>query len=300
MARLSSADATPYRHSERDQRIYRSLAEQASLRMEAARLLTQTERRARQLTTSAEVSQIASSILDLNYLLPRIVDLIRDSFGYDHVQIFLMDDKDNFAELRASTGDAGRQLLEIRHKLQKGSPSVIGQVTANGKPTIASDTADARVVHRPNPYLPNTRSEMAIPLKLKGKVVGALDVQSNQPNAFDDDDIQVLTTLAAQISVAIDNAQLFEQARSRANEMSFLFDVTTAAASAETLQGAIQNVANELRNSLNALSVSIYLPQKYVDARRERIHDAGTGRAGGVGSAAVGTCRKCGSTHETT
>ncbi|MEO8397002.1 MAG: GAF domain-containing protein, partial [Chloroflexota bacterium] len=255
----------PYHHSERDQRIYRSLAEQASLRMEAARLLTQTERRARQLTTSAEVSQIASSILDLNYLLPRIVDLIRDSFEYDHVQVFLMDDMDNFAELRASTGDAGRQLIEIRHKLQKGSSSVIGQVTAYGNPTIASDTADARVVHRPNPYLPNTRSEMAIPLKLKGKVVGALDVQSNEPNAFDDDDIQVLTTLAAQISVAIDNAQLFEQARSRANEMSFLFDVTTAAASAETLQAAIQNVANELRDSLNALSVSIYLPQKYVD-----------------------------------
>ncbi|MFN8560038.1 MAG: GAF domain-containing protein, partial [Anaerolineae bacterium] len=261
----------PYRHTERDLRIYRSLAEQASLRLEAARLLAQTERRARQLTTSAEVSQIASSILDLGILLPRIVDLIRDSFGYDHVQIFLMDDQNQFAELRASTGDAGRQLLEIRHKLEKGSPSVIGAVTANGQPTIASDTADARVVHRPNPYLPLTRSEMAIPLKLKGQVVGALDVQSNQPNAFDDDDIQVLTTLAAQISVAIDNAQLFEQARQRANEMSFLFDVTTAAASAETLQGAIQNVANELLHSLSALSASIYLPQRYVDADENEI-----------------------------
>ncbi len=254
-----------YRHTERDGRIYRSLAEQASLRMEATRLLTQTERRARQLQTSADVSQIASSILDLNLLLPRIVDLIRDAFNYDHVQIFLMDETDTYAELRASTGQAGRQLLEIRHKLQKGSSSVIGRVTELGEATIASDTADAHVVHRPNPYLPNTRSEMAIPLKLKGQVVGALDVQSNQPNAFDDDDVQVTTALAAQISVAIDNAQLFEQARSRASEMSFLFDVTTAAASAETLQGAIQNVANELQRSLTALSVSFYLPQRYID-----------------------------------
>ncbi len=189
-----------------------------------------------------------------------------NSFGYDHVQIFLMDENDQFAELRASTGDPGRQLLEIRHKLQKGSASVIGTVTATGESTIASDTADARVIHRPNPYLPNTRSEAAIPLKLKGRVVGALDVQSNQPNAFDDDDVQVLTTLAAQISVAIDNAQLFEQARQRATEMSFLFDVTTAAASAETLQGAIQNVADELLRSLDGLSVSIYLPQVFVDS----------------------------------
>ncbi|MCC6804188.1 MAG: GAF domain-containing protein, partial [Anaerolineae bacterium] len=261
----------PYRHTERDLRIYSSLAEQASLRLEAARLLTQTERRARQLTTSAEVSQIASSILDLSILLPRIVDLIHDSFGYDHVQIFLMDDQNKFAELRASTGEAGRQLLEIRHKLERGSASVIGKVTASGQPTIASDTADATVVHRPNPYLPRTRSEMAIPFKLKGHVVGALDVQSNQPNAFDDDDIQVLTTLAAQISVAIDNAQLFEQARQRANEMSFLFDVTTAAASAETLQGAIQNVANELLHSLEALSASVYLPKLYVDAEDNEV-----------------------------
>lgn len=261
----------PYHHNDRDLRIYGSLAEQASLRMEAVRLLAQTERRARQLTTSAEVSQIASSILDLNDLLPRIVDVIRDAFGYDHAQIFLMDEQNEYATLRASTGEAGRQLLEVRHRLKKGSSSVIGQVTESGTPVIASDTADALVVHRPNPYLPNTRSEMAIPLKLQGRVVGAVDVQSNLPNAFDDDDIQVLTTLAAQVSVAIDNAQLFEQSRRRANEMSFLFDVTTAAASAETLQLAIQNVASELRNSLNALSVSIYLPQTYLNNDDEEV-----------------------------
>jgi GAF domain-containing protein/DNA-binding response OmpR family regulator len=257
--------STAHEHTDRDLRIFRSFAEQASLRIDATRLLDQTERRARQLATSAEVSQIASSILDLNFLLPRLVDIIRDSFEYDHVQIFLMDADDRFAELRASTGDAGRQLLGIKHKLQKGSQSVIGQVTALGHPVIAADTADARVVHRPNPYLPNTRSEMGLPLVLKGQVVGALDVQSNLSNAFDDDDVAVLTTLAAQISVAIDNAQLFEQSSQRANEMSFLFTVTTAAAAAENVNTALENVAEELRASLDALSVSIYLPERFVD-----------------------------------
>lgn len=126
-------------------------------------------------------------------------------------------------------------------------------MTARGEPIVALDTADARVVHRPNPYLPNTRSEMAVPLKLKGRVVGALDVQSNQPNAFDEDDVNVLTTLAGQISVAIDNAQLFQEFSRRADEMSFLFDVTSRAAAAETLQGAMENVADELRDSLDAL-----------------------------------------------
>lgn len=262
---LCFGSAQPYHHTERDQRVYAAFAEQASLRMEATRLLAQTERRARQLATSAEVTQIASSILDVNELMPRIVDMIKDAFRYDHVQIFLMDSDDNYAELRASTGEPGQKLLSIKHKLQKGSLSVIGTVTKTGKPTIAADTADADVIHRPNPYLPHTRSEMAVPLVLKGKVVGALDVQSNTPSAFDADDVAVLTTLAGQIATAIDNAQLFEQSQQRANEMSFLFTVTTAAASAETLNDALQNVAQELRDSLDALSVSLYLPAEYLD-----------------------------------
>src|SRR5690606_5446760 len=107
--------------------------------------------------------------------------------------------------------------------LEKGSNSVIGAVTERAEPVIALDTGMANVTHKPNPYLPNTRSEMALPLIIKGKVVGALDVQSNQPNAFIEEDVTVLTTLAAQISVAIDNAQLFEQAEHRANDMSLLF-----------------------------------------------------------------------------
>jgi GAF domain-containing protein/DNA-binding response OmpR family regulator len=255
----------PYQHSYRDLRIYRSLAEQASLRVEASRLLEQTERRARQLVTSAQISQIASSILDLNYLFPRLVNLVRESFGYDHVQIFMMDENDEFAELRASTGEPGRQLLAIKHKLAKGSRSVIGQVTARGEPFIVADTLDSRVIHRPNPYLPNTRAEMAIPLLLKGRVVGALDVQSNTPHAFKEDDVAVLTTLANQIAVAIDNARLYESAQRRASEMSFLFNVTSAAAAASTLEEALEKVADQLRSTLEALSVTIYLPQAYMD-----------------------------------
>ncbi len=254
-----------YRVTDRDLRIYQSFAEQTSISLEASRLLTQTNRRARQLETSAQVSQFASSILDLDVLLPRLVDLIRNSFNYDHVQVFLMDREGDYAVLRASTGEAGRQLLSIGHKLQKGSFSVIGTVTSQNKPILALDTGQADVVHRPNAYLPHTRSEMALPLVVKGKVVGALDVQSNRANAFSEEDVTVLTILAAQISVAIDNARLFEQAEHRANDMSLLFAVTTAAASAESLSGALQNVAEDLRDSLSALSVGIYLPTRYAD-----------------------------------
>lgn len=266
------ASSQPHHHTERDLRIYRSFIEQASLRMEATRLLEQTERRARQLATSSEVSQIASSILDLNELMPRVVNLIRDSFRYDHVQIFLMDENDQYADLRASTGEPGRQLLSIKHKLAKGSASVIGQVTATGRPQIALDTADARFVHKPNPYLPLTRSEMALPLIVQDKVAGALDVQSNQPNAFSNEDVEVLRTLAAQISVAINNAQLYDESLRSARDMSFLFTATSAAARPDTgLYEALQGVADLIRESMEALDSTIYLVEYYEDENNQQL-----------------------------
>ena len=256
----------PYRHTERDLRIYRAFTEQAALSLGAVRLLHQTERRARQLALSAEVTQAASSILDLDKLLPQVVDQIKETFRYDHVQIFMMDEKREYAELRASTGEAGKKLLSIKHKLAKGSISVIGQTTARGEPVVALDTIDARYQHKPNPHLPLTRSEMALPIITEGEVVGALDVQSNRPNAFTAEDADVLRLLAAQISVAIYNARLFTQSQSRAKNLSFLFDVTAAAARPdETLQESLENVVFQVRDLLRTHVVAVYLREEYYD-----------------------------------
>jgi GAF domain-containing protein/DNA-binding response OmpR family regulator len=265
---LLSSDI-PNATSETNLRVYRSFARQASLRLEASRLLEQTQRRERQLVTSARVSQLASSLEELPRLLPTIVEMIKDAFAYDHAQIFLMDEENRFAVLRASTGEAGEKLLARNHKLEKGSQSVIGRVTATGEPVIALDTASSRVPHKPNPLLPKTRSEMAVPLILKGEVVGALDVQSNMANFFNDDDVTVLTTLAAQISVAIDNAQLYDQTRARAKDMYFLFTVASAASGAETLQDASTNIVGSLQELLNSASVSLYLPITLSDGENE-------------------------------
>jgi GAF domain-containing protein/DNA-binding response OmpR family regulator len=254
-----------YTHTNRDERVYRAFARQASLRLEASRLFEQTERRARQLATSARVSQLASTLDELSNLLPTMVDLIRDSFGYDHAQIFLMDEEERFAVLRASTGEAGQQLLSIEHKLAKGSKSVIGRVTEQGSPVLVADTQAANTTHRPNPYLPNTRSELAVPLILKDTIIGALDVQSNQAYFFSQEDIEVLTTLAAQISVAIDNATLYEKSEGRAKEMFFLFTVATAAAGSDTLSETLHSVVTTLQEQLNAAAVTLYLPRMLSD-----------------------------------
>jgi len=252
----------PYNYNDADARIYQSFAESASLSLEASYLFAQTEHRARQLETSAEVGQSIGQLLELDVLLPQVVDLIRDRFGYDHVQVFLMDSRNEYAELKASTGEAGRQLLANRHKLARGSNSVIGQVTERGEPTIALDTADANVVHQPNQFLPLTRSEMALPLRVKGEIVGALDVQSNQPNAFTEEDIRALTTLSGQIAIAIDNANLYNEIERRASDMGLLFDTTVIATASDTMEDALQAVTDKLYEAFVASSAVFYLPRQ--------------------------------------
>ena len=261
---MGSREAKPI--SPRAERVYRTFAEQASLSLEAAYLLRQTERRAAQLQTSAEISSSAGRILNLEVLLPQVVELIRNSFEYDQVQVFLLDDMREYALLRASTGEAGQELLRRNHKIKLGSTSVVGRTVSDGMPIIAQDTAAANVVHLPNPLLPLTRSEMALPLIIKDRVIGALDVQSNQANYFTEEDIAALTTLAAQISIAIENARLYADAQKQANRMGFLFEATRSAAAAETLEATLQNVANYLHGNQNVLATVLYLRRDYVDA----------------------------------
>ncbi|MBZ0275912.1 MAG: GAF domain-containing protein, partial [Anaerolineae bacterium] len=164
----------------------------------------------RDIATTQQISHFAASQRDMQILLDRVVDLIVERFSHIyHAQIFLIDDVREYAVLRASTGSAGRELLSRGHKLGVGSVSVIGRVTEQGRIVVARDTT-ASDVHRRNEFLPDTRAELAIPLRLGDIIIGALDVQSRRPDVFEPDEISVLQTMADQIAVAIDNARLYQ------------------------------------------------------------------------------------------
>lgn len=166
------------------------------------------ERRARLNELTTDVMQTVFKRLDLDTLLDETVNLIRDRFPeIYHAQIFLVDDANQNALLRASTGEAGRTLLQRGHQLAVGSQSVIGQVTLLGEPLVALSGEGS--VHRRNELLPATQTELALPMISGDRVIGALDVQSELPNAFSADDITILQVLANQIAIAIDNAALF-------------------------------------------------------------------------------------------
>jgi PAS domain S-box-containing protein len=178
---------------------------------ERKQLMIDLERRALQLQTAAEVSRAASSILNVDELLPQVVELIRARFNLYYAGLFLVDETGQWVVLRAGTGEAGRKMIEAGHKLPVSGASMISSCVAQGKASVALDVEEA--VQYKNPYLPETRSEMALPLISRGRVIGAMTIQSDQPAAFSQDDITTLQTMADQLGNAIENAVLFDESK---------------------------------------------------------------------------------------
>jgi GAF domain-containing protein len=187
----------------------RELAETAGRLEDTAVAL---EERSAQLETAARIAREAAAIRDVEQLLDETVQLISGRFGFYHAGIFLLDEAGNYAVLRAASSEGGQRMLKRGHQLRVGEEGIVGYVTGQGEPRIALDVG-VDAVFFDNPDLPETRSEIALPLEARGEILGALDVQSREAGAFGDEDAEVLQTLADQVAIAISNAQLFQQAQ---------------------------------------------------------------------------------------
>jgi GAF domain-containing protein len=170
------------------------------------------EKRAGQLQTIAETARVIISVQNIDKLLPLIAQVISNRFGFYHVGIFLLDEQNQYAFLYASNSEGGLRMLQRSHRLKVGEQGVVGFVAQSGRARIALDVGrDAAFFN--NPDLPDTRSEMALPLKSGNRIIGVLDIQSTEANAFVDDDIETLSVLADQVAVAIQNSLLYEQSQ---------------------------------------------------------------------------------------
>jgi len=168
------------------------------------------ERRAAQFEAIAQVSRTISSTQDLNTLMPQITSVISRLFGFYHVGIFLLDTKNEYAVLSAANSEGGQKMLARGHRLRMGETGIVGYVTSTGNARVALDTG-SDVVFFNNPDLPHTRSEMTLPFKVGPVVIGALDVQSKEANAFAEEDISILSILSEQVGIAIQNARQYEE-----------------------------------------------------------------------------------------
>ncbi len=247
--------------SEEDLQFMVSLAGQVSGAIHNVRLINESKQTALQFETAAEIARDISSSLELDELLQKAVELIRSRFDFYHAAIFLKDLPGEFVVIREATGEAGAQMKRAGHKLNVGSKSVVGFVAGKGEPLIVNDTArDA--TYYPNPLLPETRAEAAMPLKVGDRIVGVLDVQSKQAYAFAEENLRTLQILADQLAIAVVNTELFAETQEHLAQHRLLHHITTTAASGTTLDEALQSAVNGLQVTLGGDRVSILLADR--------------------------------------
>lgn len=175
-------------------------------------LENQITQRTDQLRATAEVGRAASSILDPDELIEEIVNLITERLGYYYAAIFIISPDGTWAELRSATGEAGAELKARKHRLSVGGKSMVGTAISLRQARIAHDVG-LEAVRFNNPLLPETRSEIALPLIVGRRVLGALDAQSTKENAFDQENAETLQGMANQVAVALENARLYQEAQ---------------------------------------------------------------------------------------
>lgn len=173
---------------------------------------TDLEKRVSQLRTASEITQTASTIFEAQVLLQKVADLVKERFDLYYIGIFLLDNAKEYAVLRYGTGDAGRRMMAAKHKLAVGGYSMIGWATQTRKSRIALDVGE-EAVHFDNPLLPETRSELALPIIGANVVFGAMTVQSKSVNAFDENDVLILQSVADSLAVALENASSYQKSQ---------------------------------------------------------------------------------------
>jgi GAF domain-containing protein len=195
---------------EEDKRTLEALAAQAAIAIQNARLYKEAERRAILLATASEVAREATAILKIEELLHQAVVLISERFGFYHAGIFLLDKTEKYAVLKAASSNHGKEMLKQEYQLAVGEVGIVGFVAKSREARISLDV-DKDDVYFDNPFLPDTHSEIALPLQVDGRLIGVLDVQSKDFNAFNDDDKVVLQTMADHLAVTIKKSQQYRE-----------------------------------------------------------------------------------------
>ena len=232
------------------------LADQAAQAIENARLYADTRRQALQLEAVSQVSQTATSILEMDQLLVEVVRLIREKLGYYHVNLFLVEGSTQEVVLREASGQADESLKRLGLRLKVGKEGITGWVAAAGKPLLCNDVSQEPRYH-PHELLPGTQAELAVPLRLGDVVVGVLDVQSERRGAFHPDDVRALQILADQVAISIENAHLFDRAQGQIEAMRALHDISLDITSHLDVQEVLNAILKQATHFLKAQGSSL-------------------------------------------
>ncbi len=216
-------------------------------------------RRAAELATVAEVSTATSTILNVTNLLQEVVDLTKERFDLYHSHIYLLDEAGENLALASGAGEPGRQMVaEGRSIPLDREQSLVARAAREQKGITVNDVTQTPDF-LPNPLLPNTRSELAVPMIVGGRVIGVFDVQSDVVGRFTDSDINIQTTLAAQVATSIQNVRSFEQSKAQADYESLVNTIGQKIQRSTTVEDTLQIAIRELGSALGATRVTATL-----------------------------------------
>lgn len=240
---LLAASSQPAQYDPEEIRLLTVASNGFAVALERQRLLKEAQRRAVELQTAAEIARDTTSVLSQDVLLSRMVKLLNDRFGYYHTAIFLVNEEQTHAVIQQASGYGAETVVASRQRIAIGSRSIIGRVTDTGNPVIVNEV-NLSPIYLSNPHLPGTQSELCLPLRIADRIIGALDIQSDQPNTFHEDEVGVFQILADQIAVAIENARAYELAQQAYQEMREVDRLKSQ---------FLANMSHELRTPLNSI-----------------------------------------------
>jgi len=213
--------------------------------------------RTKALTTSAEVSRRLSTILNERQLIIEVVEQVQAAFDYYHVHIYMLDETNGNLIMAGGTGDVGASMLGSGHKISKGK-GLVGRAAENNVPVLVSDTSkDPNWL--PNPLLPETRSEAAVPIATADKVLGVLDVQDNEIGGLKQEDVDLLQSLANQVAIALLNARSYVDLQQRADREARITSIGLKIKSTTSIEAALQATARELGRTLGVNDIRVIL-----------------------------------------